>query len=164
MPMQLPMLLAAVLPPTIYAGHPSSSFVSLVKFDFNCTDYEYSYGTRCTCTWTKICHANQCHYESLPCGHKDTPFCVGKDETAKCVTSSEVDSSNMQECSLNQMIERHCICGGVVCPSSVYKTKPTFSLDVLNICNTDLECVRNDYGSYTVFPYNGEITGADPEL
>ena len=60
--------------------------------------------------------------------------------------------------------EKHCMCNNVICPSSVFKLEPTFQLIVLNMCNTDLECVRDDYGSYTVFPYNGGITGADPAL
>ena len=62
------------------------------------------------------------------------------------------------------MLEKHCMCNNVICPSSVFKLEPTFQLIVLNMCNTDLECVRDDYGSYTVFPYNGGITGADPAL
>ena len=163
-PLQVLVVLMTLLAGSVFASHPSSEFVSLARANYNCSHNEYSYGTRCICTWVEICKSNQCRYESSPCGHKKTPFCIGKDVDARCISSSEVDSSNMKECTQNQMIEHHCLCNGVVCPASVFTKTPTLSLDVLNICSVQKICKRSDFGAFTVFPYNGEITGADPAL
>ena len=70
------------------------------------------------------------------------------------------------ECPINSMLFNHCVCGQQVCPKSIYTGggDSTLELIVLNYCSTDLECIRNDYASYSVFPYNGGITGANPSL
>ena len=62
----LPLILTSVLLAArgTRGEHPSSSFVSLARTAFNCTDNEYSYGTRCICTWTQVCESNQCWCES----------------------------------------------------------------------------------------------------
>ena len=164
-----PLLLAlsfavAAIPREVLGEHSSSAFVSLARAEYNCSEMEYSYGTRCICTWEHICISNQCRFQSAPCGVKDLPFCIGKDTAARCISAAAVDPTNFERCVPNTMIERHCQCGSEICPASVFTTTPTFQLTVRNTCNNDLACVRDDYGSYTVFPFNGEITGADPAL
>ena len=161
----LPLLLFLLKPPHPACGsHPSSTFVSLARGVANCTDNEYSYGTRCICTFLLVCESNQCNYESAPCGKKGEPYCIGAGEAARCIAPAAVNTTGFGECTPNTMLERHCLCGGEICPGSVFTTEPTFQLTVLNMCNSNLECVRDDYGAYTVFPFNGEITGADPAV
>ena len=161
----LPLLLFLLKPPHPACGsHPSSTFVSLARGVANCTDNEYSYGTRCICTFLLVCESNQCNYESAPCGKKGVPYCIGAGEAARCIAPAAVNTTGFGECTPNTMLERHCLCGGEICPGSVFTTEPTFQLTVLNMCNSNLECVRDDYGAYTVFPFNGEITGADPAV
>ena len=146
-----------------------AEFVSKLRADDdrNCTETEYSYATRCICTW--ICaneverQSGNCEWTTNPCGTLDQPYCIGSGTDKQCVASDKVDSTGLDKCVPNAMIENnHCICGKSICATSIFSIAPTLELVVLNYCSTDLECIRNDFGSYSVFPYNGGITGADP--
>ena len=146
---------------------PRSEFVSLVQYaGKNCTETEYAYGTRCICTWDYVCESNACNWIINTCDRKATPFCTNmnpNDATAAVCTGLEDQStSGLTECVPNQMTSQHCLCGTTICPTSIFTTSPTFEIIAMNYCSTDKTCVRNDYASYTAFPFNGEITGADP--
>jgi hypothetical protein len=157
----------AVLLFLIFLKYCQSEYLSLVKYENNCTNLEYSYGTRCTCTWQHICESQVCNYVTSACDSKLKPFCSnGGTMQASCISSSDVSTSirsALNKCTPNQMITEHCLCSQEICPQSVYTMDPTLEIVVLNYCSTDDECIRNDYASYTVFPFNGLITGADPQ-
>jgi hypothetical protein len=143
----------------------SSEFVSSAISQHNCTSAEFSYGTRCICTWVYFCQSSACRWITSPCGTFGRPFCTGVGEDSTCIAGTSLNVQDYDPCVPNQMISTaHCRCGNTVCPKSVYKTQPTLDLVVMNYCSTDLNCIRNDYGSYEVFPFNGLITGADPEI
>ena len=160
------MLILLWLPVFLLPIVADAEFFSLVQYANNCTVSEYSYGTRCTCTWTYVCESSTCTWITSPCKSKDLPFCVdGGESHAKCTAIKTMSTTNLNTCVPNQMIVSNpgCLCNGQICPKSVFTVEPTFELIVLNYCSTAEECIRNDYASYTVFPFNGGITGADPQ-